>query len=142
MTTYMLDTNIASHVIRGDIPIVRERLADVPMHSVTVSVITEAELRYGVAKRGHQQGLATRVKEFLIRVEVLPWTQDAARAYANLLVLREAVGATLAPMDMLIAAHAMAVGAILVTRDGAFGLVPGSLTLQDWTKEASPSGNG
>ena len=38
MTTYMLDTNIASHVIRGDIPVVRERLASVPMQSVAVSV--------------------------------------------------------------------------------------------------------
>ena len=134
MTTYMLDTNTASHVIKGDIPIVRERLAGVPMHSVTVSAITEAELRYGVAKRGHPHGLATRVEEFLIRVEVLLWTQDAARAYADLRVAREAAGAPLAPMDMLIAAHAIAVNAILVTRDGAFGLVPSSLTLQDWTK--------
>src|SRR5437016_367169 len=124
MTIYMLDTNIASHVIKGDIPLVRKRLVDVPMHSVAMSVITQAELLYGVAKRGHPVGLATRVREFLIRVEVLPWTQDVASVYGNLRASCEAVGATLAPMDMMIAAHAKAAGAILVTRDRAFRFVP------------------
>ena len=79
MTIYLLDTNIASHVIKGDIPLIGERLAAVPMPSIAVSGITEAELRYGVAKRGNPQGLATRVQAFLIRVEVLPWTQSVAR---------------------------------------------------------------
>ncbi|PLX76749.1 MAG: VapC toxin family PIN domain ribonuclease [Azoarcus sp.] len=135
MTIYMLDTNIASHVIKGDIPLVLKGLASVPMTSVAVSVVTEAELRYGVAKRGNPQGLATRVHEFLIRVEVLPWTQDVACAYGALRTSCEAAGVTLAPLDMMIAAHAKATNAILVTRDRAFGFVPDGLSLQDWTKE-------
>ena len=57
MTRYLLDTNIASHIIKGDIPRVRERLVAVPMHSVALSVVTQAELQYGVAKRGHPPGL-------------------------------------------------------------------------------------
>ena len=133
MTIDLLDTNVASHVIRGDIPRVSERLAALPMRDVAVSVITEAELRYRVAKRGHPPGLATRVKEFLIRVEVLPWTQEVARVYGDLRAACEAAGVTLAAMDMMIAAHARAVGAILVTRGRAFGLVPNGLTVQDWT---------
>jgi tRNA(fMet)-specific endonuclease VapC len=133
VTIFLLDTNIASHVIKGDIAIVRERLSDVPMHSVAVSVVTQAELLYGVAKRGHLQGLATRVHEFLIRVEVLPWTQDVAHVYANLRASCEATGVTLAPMDMMIAAHAKASGAILVTKDQTFGLIPDGLALEDWT---------
>ncbi|MFC5769769.1 type II toxin-antitoxin system VapC family toxin [Thauera sinica] len=134
----MLDTNIASHVIKGDIPLVLQRLAAVPMTSVAVSVVTEAELRYGVAKRGNPQGLATRVHEFLIRVEVLAWTQDVARAYGDLRASCEGAGVTLAPMDMMIAAHAKAAGAILVTRDGAFSRVPHGLQLENWAREAAP----
>lgn len=133
MTIYLLDTNIASHVIRGDIPGVSERLQALPMSDVAVSVITEAELRYGVAKRGHPPGLATRVKEFLIRVDVLPWTREVACVYGDLRASCEASGVTLAPMDMMIAAHARTVGAILVTRDRAFGFIPNGLALQDWT---------
>ena len=112
---------------------VREHLAKVPLHDVAVSVITQAELLYGVAKRGHPQGLATRVQEFLVRVDVLPWTQDVACVYGDLRASCEASGVTLAPMDMMIAAHALAVSAILVTRDSAFGFVPSGLTLKDWT---------
>jgi tRNA(fMet)-specific endonuclease VapC len=115
---------------------VRKRLADVPMHEVSVSVVTQAELHYGVAKRGHPKGLVTRVDGFLIRVQVLPWTEEIARVYGDLRAACEAAGATLAPMDMMIAAHAKATGAILVTRDRTFGFVPGGLTLEDWTTEA------
>ena len=53
---YMLDTNIASHVVKGT-RAVRNRLIQVPMHAISVSAVTEAELRYGVAKRGHPQKL-------------------------------------------------------------------------------------
>ena len=134
MTRYMLDTNIASHVIKGDIARVRTRLARVPMQSVCVSAVTQAELQYGVAKRGHPEGLATRVNEFLIRVEVLAWTPAVAALYGDLRALWEAAGVSLAPMDMMIAAHAKAVDAVLVTRDRAFGFVPGGLALEDWSK--------
>jgi len=134
MTMYLLDTNIASHIIKGDIPLVRERLAKVPLHDVAVSVVTQGELLYGVAKRGHPQGLSTRVHEFLIRVVILPWTQDVARIYGDLRASCEVSGVTLAPKDIMIAAHAKATGAILVTRDRAFGVVPNGLTVQDWTR--------
>jgi tRNA(fMet)-specific endonuclease VapC len=46
---YLLDTNIASHVIKGDVALVRQRLAMVPNREVCVSVVTQAELLYGVA---------------------------------------------------------------------------------------------
>lgn len=131
---YLLDTNIASHVIKGDLPMVRARLAAVPMHDVAVSVVTQAELLYGVAKRGYPEGLATRVREFLVRVTVLPWTPDVAVVYGDLRASCEAAGIVLAPMDMMIAAHAKAMDAILVTRDRVFGLVPDGLRLEDWTR--------
>jgi tRNA(fMet)-specific endonuclease VapC len=143
MTTYLLDTNIASHVIKGDIPRVRQRLSEVPLHCVTISVVTHAELLYGVAKRGHPEGLATRVREFLARVTILPWTTDVASVYADLRAACEAAGVPLSPLDMMIAAHAKALAhhaeldldrAILVTRDRAFTRVPVALLLEDWAE--------
>jgi len=62
---------------------VRERLVQVPMHCIFISVVTEAELLYGVAKRDYPKGLTKRVTEFLARVEVLPWTSDVAKAYGS-----------------------------------------------------------
>jgi tRNA(fMet)-specific endonuclease VapC len=100
MTTYPLDTNIASHIIKGDIPLVRDRLAKLPMHEVAVSVVTQAELLYGVARRGSPNGLAVRVAEFLVRVNVLLWTPDVARTYGELRASCEASGVTLAPLSL------------------------------------------
>jgi tRNA(fMet)-specific endonuclease VapC len=136
MNLYLLDTNIASHIIKGDIPAVLARLTQVPMHSVAVSVVTQAELLYGVAKRGHPTGLSTRVHEFLVHVEVLPWTSDVALVYGTLRAACESAGLPLAPMDMMIAAHAKAADAILVTRDRAFSRVPQALSIEDWTQAA------
>lgn len=142
MRTYLLDTNTASHIIKGDIPRVRERLVAVPMHCVAVSVVTQAELLYGVAKRGHPHGLATKVREFLARVNVLPWTTEIAEVYGELRASCEGGGVPLAPLDMMIAAHAKALAiaggqaqdqSILVTRDRAFTRVPAGLNLEDWT---------
>lgn len=132
MKRYLLDTNVASHIIRGDDTAIIARLAQTPMHEVTISVITEAELRYGLAKRGNPAGLTARVQEFLIRVEILPWTREVANVYGELRAACETTGTTLAPLDMMIAAHAKATGAILVTRDRAFSRIPGALPQEDW----------
>ncbi|WP_369573224.1 type II toxin-antitoxin system VapC family toxin [Acidithiobacillus sp. IBUN Pt1247-S3] len=132
---YLLDTNIASHIIKGDIPQARERLVAVPIDWLAVSVITQAELLYGVARRGHPQGLTLRVREFLSRVSILPWESGTAETYSELRTVCERIGVTLAPMDMMIAAHAkhlMAHQATLVTRDKVFSRVP-DLTVEDWT---------
>lgn len=144
MKHYLLDTNIASHIIKGDLPIVRERLVQVPIHCISVSVVTQAELLYGVAKRGHPMGLTKRVAEFLARVEVLSWTSEVANVYVRLRAACESAGTPLASMDMMVAAHASALKheverqgdvSIFVTRDRAFGRIPAceGLSIEDWT---------
>jgi len=130
----MLEANVASHVIKGNILGTRDRLVGVPPHDVTVSVVTQAELLYGVAKRGHPGGLSARVREFLIRVDVLPWEEETARVYGDLRAACERAGVSLSPLDMMIAAHAKAVGAVLVSRDRAFTRVPVGLDVQDWAR--------
>ena len=132
MTCYMLDTNIASHVIKGDIPEIRERLVSVPMHNVVISSVTQAELLYGLAKRSYPKGLSARIHEFLIRVDILPWNHDVATVYGDLRARCEAAGITLSPLDMMIAAHANAADAILVTRDKVFSRIPEGLRIENW----------
>src|SRR6266852_2312792 len=66
---YLLDTNMASYAIKGNVPRVRERLLEVPMAEVGVSVVTEAELRFGVTRRPEAVRLKIAVDEFLLRVE-------------------------------------------------------------------------
>ena len=93
---FMLDTNSVSYIIKGHPAAIRERLAKVPMVTVCISTITEAELLRGIAKKPDAKRLAVAVKEFLLRVEILPWDSDAASAYARLRTACESEGKPLA----------------------------------------------
>ena len=129
---YLLDTNIASYVIKGNFPQVRERLLRVPISDVGISVITEAELRFGAARKSAGAHLQLAVDEFLVRVEILPWDSEAAKHYANLRNALEGSGTPMGNLDMMIAAHALAVRATLVTHDRVFQRVK-HLKIEDWT---------
>ena len=117
---YMLDTNTASYIIKGEPAVVRHHLLNVPMANVCISSITQAELLRGVAKKPEAKRLPIIVKEFLLRVEILPWNSDAAVAYAQLRTDCESEGKPLGAMDMLIAPHSVAVKAVLITNDKAY----------------------
>ena len=131
---YILDTNTASYIIKGEPVAIREHLVKVPMANVCISAITEAELLRGVAKKPEAKRLAVVVKEFLLRVDILPWDSDAAEAYARLRTACENEGKPLGAMDMLIAAHSVAAETVLITNDKAFYNVQHFLQLEDWTK--------
>jgi len=131
--TYLLDTNIASDAIKGAPAQVRQRLVSLPMRSVTVSAVTQGELIHGLAKRGNPTALSALIHEFLIRVDVLPWTAEVANTYGALRASCARRGVTLSALDMMIAAQAVAAGAVLVTRDKAFEHVGDGLTFEHWT---------
>src|SRR5216683_802123 len=80
---YLLDTNTASYIIKGNVARVRERLLKVPMSQVLISAVTEAELRFGAARKREAVRLKTAIDEFLLRVDSLPWDSNAARRYAG-----------------------------------------------------------
>jgi|SRR5271157_1307090 len=130
---YLLDTNIASYIIKGNFPAVRRRLVRHPMAEIAISSVTEGELCYGVARRPGATGLRTVVDEFLRAVTILPWDSDAARQYGQIRATLERKGQPMGNLDMMIGAHALASGLILVTNDRAFGRVHG-LKMQDWTR--------
>ncbi len=130
---YLLDTNTASYIIKGNIPRVRERLLKVPMSRLLISAVTEAELLYGAARKSDSVRLKTAVDEFLLRVDSLPWDSNAARRYADLRAALEISGTPMGNLDMMIAAHALAAEAILVTNDRSFRRLK-NLKIEDWTK--------
>jgi tRNA(fMet)-specific endonuclease VapC len=130
---YLLDTNTASYIIKGNIPLVRERLLKVPMSRVLISAVTEAELLFGAARRREAVRLKVAIDEFLLRVDSLPWDTNAARHYANLRAGLEIGGIPMGNLDMMIAAHALAIESILVTNDRSFRRIK-QLKIEDWTK--------
>jgi len=134
LTHFMLDTNMASYIIKGANAAVQKRLENVPMANICISTITQAELLRGVARKPGAKHLPLIVNEFLLRVEILPWDSPAAESWAALRTVFEKAGKPLAAMDMLIAAHVKSCGAILVTNDKAFYNVRKFLPLEDWTK--------
>jgi len=130
---YLLDSNMASSVIKGNRPRVRERLLTVPMAQVSISAVTEAELRFGVVRGPEAVRLKTAVEEFLLQVEALPRGSEAAQQYAWVRFGLEREGEPMGNLDMMIAAHALAAQAVLVTHDRVFRSVK-ELKIEDWSK--------
>lgn len=131
-TRYLLDTNTASYLIKGNVPTVRERLASIPMSQVCISAVTEGELRFGVIRKPKALQLGIAVAEFLLRVDSMPWNSEAALSYAQLRATLERDGTPMGNLDMMIAAHALALQAVLVTHDAVFRHVK-LLKTEDWT---------
>jgi len=130
---YLLDTNTVSYIIKGNRPRVRERLLRVPMAEVGISVITEAELLFGLARRPDPTKLKIVVEEFLLRAEVLPWDSEAAQHYSMIRATPEHAGELMGNLDLMIAAQALASGLVLVSSDAVFRRVKG-LKIEDWSR--------
>lgn len=132
MTRYMLDTNMVSQLVRKN-SMAMHRAKAVPIAALCISAITEGELLFGLAKRPEALQLHAAVREFLRCVDVLPWDGGVAEHYAQTRASLERQGKTLAPLDLLIAAHADSLGAVLVSNDQAFRMM-GGLRMEDWTE--------
>jgi tRNA(fMet)-specific endonuclease VapC len=132
----MLDTNTVSYIVKGKSRAARARLAGLGTdESACISIVTEFELEFGLAKRPNAGELRHALRWFLARIRVLPLGSAEARANGQLRVKQEAQGRPLESMDMLIAAHAITVGAILVTRDGVFRHVPDLAGRENWATD-------
>jgi tRNA(fMet)-specific endonuclease VapC len=128
---YLLDTNTVSHLVRGH-PAVKARITSQPIAAICISVITEAELLFGLAKRPEAKRLHNLVHEFLKRAEVLDWDRAAADCYGRIRAALERQGQVVAPLDLLIGAHALSRGLAFVTNDQSFRHMVG-LEIEDWT---------
>ncbi|MCF8030736.1 MAG: type II toxin-antitoxin system VapC family toxin [Desulfohalobiaceae bacterium] len=127
---YMLDTNTVSYFLRGE-GRVSERVVNTPVESLCISAITKAEFFFGLARRPEATKLRRLVEEFLLRVEVLAWDSEVAEVYGSMRANLQNRGRRIKSHDMLIAAHALAVGVVLVTSDSEFHWIE-NLGTRDW----------
>ncbi len=134
--TLLLDTNIISTLMRDphgapsrQLDRARAQVADL---RVVTSVVVDGELRFGLARRASAklQGAYANVMQI---IEVLPLPPEAAEPYAALRAQLEAQGQPIGPNDALIAAHALALGATLISGDDEFARVPG-LKVENWLR--------
>ena len=131
MTRYMLDTNIMSDLIRNPQGKAAKRIARVGEDNICTSIIVAAELRYGCAKSGSQR-LLKAVEDLLGEIDVLPFEVPVDAEYGGIRSELEAAGKPIGGDDLLIAAHAYATGATIVTANsGEFKRIRG-LNVENW----------
>ena len=114
MTRYMLDTNIVSDLIRNPQGRAAKRIAKLGEDNICTSIIVAAELRYGCAKSGSKR-LLKAVEDLLGEIDILPFEVPADTEYGGFRVELEAAAKPIGGNDLLIAAHAYATGATIVT---------------------------
>jgi tRNA(fMet)-specific endonuclease VapC len=135
-TIYMLDTDTCIFLMRGESPVLAARVQSVPLQQQVMSAVTFAELTYGVqasaaAKRKQNQSI---LDNLALHLAVLDWPQEAAQHYGEIRLDLKKRGGQLGAADLMISAHAKAMGATIVTNNTKdFGRVKG-LQVENWTK--------
>jgi tRNA(fMet)-specific endonuclease VapC len=131
VTRYMLDTNIISDLIRNPQGKAAKRIARVGEDNIYTSIIVAAELRYGCAKSGSKR-LLKAVEDLLGEITVLAFDAPADAEYGAIRSELEASGTPIGSNDLLIAAHACASGATIVTANAnKFKRISG-LKVENW----------
>lgn len=129
----MLDTDTASYIIKGQSAAIEKKLAAVPPSDICISSVTRAELIYGLKHLPPSHRLHLGVQRFLKIVRILPWDGDAADFYAEIRHQLVKSGQPIGEMDMMIAAHALASSATLVTNNQRhFKRIKLPLLLANW----------
>ena len=128
---YLLDTNVVSCMVRQPHGALAGRIASLEPDSFAISVIVAAELQYGMQRRGSKQ-LTDQLEAVLSAIKVVPLEPPADRHYGTIRAELERIGQSIERNDLLIAAHAKALVATLVTNNlSEFRRIPG-LKVEDW----------
>ncbi len=130
---HMLDTDTASYLIKGKSPAIEAKLADIMPSMVCISVMTRAELQYGLKRLPVEHRLHLAVQQFLKIVRILTWDSEAADWYATIRHQLVSTGQPIGEMDMMIAAHSLSAGAVLVTNNNRhYERIEAPLMLDNW----------
>lgn len=129
----MLDTNICIDLIRDRPPSLLEQVTSHAVGDIGISVITLAELEYGVSKSSRPAKNREALEQFVSPLEVALFERQATAVYGRLRAALEKKGQSIGSMDLLIAAHAVSLDVRLVTHNvSECGRVAG-LRCEDWT---------
>ena len=132
---YMLDTNICIYLIKNNPPHVRAYFEDLQPGDILLSSIVLAELMYGISKSRHRKHNLAALEMFLMPLEIMSFDMPAAQKYGDIRADLERSGQIIGGNDLLIAAHALSLGATLVTNSvKEFSRVSG-LHLENWADE-------
>jgi tRNA(fMet)-specific endonuclease VapC len=132
MSLYMLDTDTCAFVLRKSSPGLLTRIQAIPLGQQCMSVVTFAELLYGVQLSTKKKANREAVDAMTRHLQILQWTPDAAEHYADIRVDLRKKGQQLGANDLMIAAHARSLGAVIVTNNlKDFGRVKG-LRVENW----------
>ncbi len=130
----MLDTNAVSDLMYDPLGPVAQRIALIGVGDIGVSLIVVAELRFGVAKSGSAR-LAAQLATVLSGLSVEPWSTPADQFYGAIRADLQRRGRPIGANDLLIAAHALSLGRVLVTDNvGEFSRVP-DLRVENWLRD-------
>lgn len=130
---YMLDTDIARYIIRSKSPMIEARLQTMPLSDIVLSAMTQAELLYGIRRLPSSHRLHVEVRKLFRIIRVLPWPPEAGESYVEIRHQLASEGRPIGEMDMLIAAHAITVGLILVTNNTRhYSRIKAPLQLENW----------
>lgn len=128
---YLLDTNICIYIINHKPQQVFERFKNYQLGQLAISSITASELAFGVEKSGSERNKQA-LNKFLSPIDILPYDDQAIWHYAQLRHHLQSSGKTIGSLDMLIAAHALALDVVLVTNNiKEFERIP-HLKLENW----------
>lgn len=131
---YLLDTDTCSYAIRGNSAALDARLAKEKPDALALSAVTRAELMFGLEKRGNPRALSRVVHGFLDRIAVMPWDTAAADHFARLRASLERGGTPISVMDTMIAGHALALKATLVTNNLKHFQKVVALKVENWVE--------
>lgn len=135
MIRYLLDTDICIYAIKKKPFHLVNRLLEFGLGDLGVSSITVSELEYGIAKSDRPEKSRTALVSFLGALEVLPYGRRAAQEFGTIRAKLELAGTPIGFLDLLIAAHALALECPLITNnEREFSRVPG-LLVENWARE-------
>lgn len=137
LPAYLLDTNIVSYLLREAPRSLTDRLAATPREQIAISIVTAMELLFGLAKNPAAVRTRAAVDAFLATVPIANLPDGIAPVYGRVRADLERRGTPIGPLDNIIAAHALALDATLVTNNTREFRRVGGLRCQDWTKRAS-----